>query len=110
MSQPWNNTKKWCVRHADDMAADLSMLEYYLLREENCDPNETSPLHFASSGSNMRIVDFLISNGVPVNGKDTTTCATPLHWACSAGNLAAIKLLLDSKADISAVDDGLYFF
>ena len=103
----WNNVQKWCVHFGDDENADLKELQAILWREGI--RGTPSPLHLASAGSNISIINLLIKNRAIINSKDRIG-STPLHWACANGNIPVIKVLIENKADVTFCDKGLCFF
>ena len=76
-------------------------------RGRGCTPS--APLHLASAGSNISIINLLIKNRAIINSKDRIG-STPLHWACANGNIPVIKVLIENKADVTFCDKGLCFF
>lgn len=63
--------------------------------------NGSGCLHFAASHNRAEVIDWLLSEGVPVDepGDDRMT---PLMLACQAGHLRAAKILQSKDADLSA--------
>jgi ankyrin repeat protein len=60
-----------------------------------------SPLHFACSVGNLKIIELLIKNGADVNASGSMR-KRPLH--CAGNRLQVIKLLMKNGAKIEATD------
>lgn len=105
MDESWNNAQKWVVRNCDE--EDVDLLELQQILDTTTCTYGVSLLHLSSTGTNLSIPVLLISNGVPINSVDENG-TTPLHWACLHGNVKMVELLLSYKANIKALDDGLY--
>lgn len=68
------------------------------------DDHQFSPLHWASKGGHLKIVEMLISRGARVH---TTNMGddTPLHLAAAHGHKDVVQILLRHKADINCVNE-----
>ena len=64
-----------------------------------------TPLAGAVRGNDVKLIKFLVSEGVDVNAAVDGYGAVALHWACLNGSIEAIKCLLELGADINAVND-----
>ncbi len=62
-----------------------------------------TPLHFAVSGGQRDIVEFLIEAGSDVNVKSYFG-VTPLHLAAQKGHLAVVEYLIEKGAEIHVKD------
>jgi ankyrin repeat protein len=65
------------------------------------DASGRTPLHWASRGVHMDIVNYLIGKGADVNAPDGSR-ETPLHLAAQAGSAEAVRRLVESGADPAA--------
>lgn len=63
-----------------------------------------TPLHYASSLSNVRVVRLLIDAGAEIDALDLDGM-TPLHRAALFGNAGPLRALIDAGADIDARAD-----
>ena len=63
-----------------------------------------TPLHYASSLSNVRVVRLLIDAGAEIDALDRDGM-TPLHRAALFGNAGPLRALIDAGADIDARAD-----
>ena len=100
----WNNTQKFCVLHSDDRNSDMSTLQRCISRDGLTGAKGTpSPLHLATTGSNLDIIKFLITKNADINARDSQGL-TPLHWAVSKGKKNTIQLLLNLGANIHMKD------
>jgi len=68
------------------------------------DDHQFSPLHWASKGGQLKIVEMLIGRGVRVH---TTNMGddTPLHLASAHGHREVVQVLLRQKADVNFVNE-----
>jgi len=68
------------------------------------DDHQFSPLHWASKGGHLKIVEMLISRGARVH---TTNMGddTPLHLAAAHGHKDVVQILLRHKADVNFVNE-----
>eukprot|EP00091_Calanus_sinicus_P023673 TRINITY_DN8114_c0_g1_i1.p1 TRINITY_DN8114_c0_g1~~TRINITY_DN8114_c0_g1_i1.p1 ORF type:complete len:159 (-),score=28.55 TRINITY_DN8114_c0_g1_i1:91-567(-) len=68
------------------------------------DDHQFSPLHWASKGGHLKIVEMLISRGARVH---TTNMGddTPLHLAAAHGHKDVLQILLRHKADVNFVNE-----
>jgi len=77
---------------------------------EGQDPNQSNnpfsllPLHYSCAVGDLKITEYLITNGANVNLHDDLTL-TPLHHACSSGFPEIARVLITHGADIDAYDD-----
>jgi len=60
-----------------------------------------TPIHLASSGGNVEILEYLISKGANVNDKDEQG-NTPLHNAAGQGQIKAMEILIAKGAELEA--------
>ncbi len=84
---------------------DLLEVENWLSR--GLDPNVDdgyAPMHYASSGGNLKIVKVLLEHGAAVNLLSSIGGATPIFIAAQEGHLEVVKLLIDSHADVNLAD------
>lgn len=66
--------------------------------------NSMSPIHYAASTGNKRLLLYLIKNKVDVN--DTTALGnTPLSYAVLTKNHVALKILLSAGADANHINN-----
>ena len=63
-----------------------------------------TPLHYAATGGQMRVLAFLIGSGADVNA-ESPNGTTPLMMAAMYGNAATVKLLLESGANVETRND-----
>ena len=79
---------------------DLVTQELLFAGEDLCarDSQDWTPLHWACSKSNLKIIKRLISAGTDLNAKDSEGW-TPLFWLVLQGNLDGVELLLARGAD-----------
>ena len=63
--------------------------------------NEKTPLHYASQGGHLEIVEFLIARGADVNSKNIAD-ETPLHYAAALGHKKVVDLLIDKEAILAS--------
>ncbi len=66
--------------------------------------NSIPPLHIASAEGQDHIVDYLLSNGVDVNGRDANG-STALMFAYSEDQTKVINKLIKKGADVNLIDD-----
>mmetsp|Transcript_21944 Transcript_21944/g.30208 ORF Transcript_21944/g.30208 Transcript_21944/m.30208 type:complete len:426 (-) Transcript_21944:31-1308(-) len=59
-----------------------------------------SPLHWAASSNNIKIMQMLLDREVPVDLRDRNGL-TPLHMAASAGHSESVKVLLEKNANVN---------
>ncbi|KAF5663309.1 ankyrin 1 [Fusarium circinatum] len=65
---------------------------------------DASPLHAASFGGHIDIVQTLLSKGADINLEvDDCDCRTPLLAAIKRGHLCIVRLLLDSGAKVNSL-------
>jgi len=64
---------------------------------------QATPLHFAASSSNPKVLEFLLNNTSAVNEKDENG-HTPLHAASLTGCVESVKLLVKKGANIESKD------
>ncbi|KAL2001346.1 hypothetical protein VTN02DRAFT_1863 [Thermoascus thermophilus] len=66
--------------------------------------NESDPLHLASQGGHLKVVEMLLADGADVHATrgDGTTA---LQLAASGGHDAIVDLLLEHRADLEAKDN-----
>ena len=65
---------------------------------------DLSPIHFATKGGHVRVVEILLSYGAD---KEMLSCVSrkrPLHLAVWVGHLAMVRCLLDNGTNIAATD------
>lgn len=100
---------------------DVSAVKGYLEKDPSLikckDKNENNPLHLATlfcsriymtsstdDGRYLKVVECLLSNGVPVNEQNIYG-QTPLHFAVlEGGNIEIARFLLDRGADIKSLN------
>ena len=63
-----------------------------------------TPLHYAATGGQLRVLAFLIGSGADVNA-ESPNGTTPLMMAAMYGNDATVKLLLESGANVETRND-----
>src|ERR1700683_5410935 len=64
-------------------------------------PAGIEELHKAARAGNLKQVEALIAEGVPVDAKDSVG-GTPLHYAAWAGELGVAEYLIRMGADVNA--------
>ena len=65
---------------------------------------QTTALHTASAGGELKIVNAILEAGANIHAKDSYG-ATPLHWAAESGHVKVVKALLEAGSDIDARDN-----
>ncbi len=63
-----------------------------------------TPLHYAASVGDEKMVLFLLSKGAAINSKDTFG-ATPLHETVNYGNVDLIQILKSRGAEVNSLTD-----
>ena len=96
----WPNLFKYVITGA----FDKDVIDRYLQdirKQTSCD---SSILHFAVIGGNLKTIKYLIDNGADVNAVNDFG-ETPLHWCCKEGNLEITRLLISCGADYTLLDN-----
>ena len=90
-----------------DAIKNNNFTEVKTLIEEGADVNVKTkddygltPLHYASSYGNAKIVKLLIEHGADVNARGEYGC-TPLHDASNRGYTEIVNLLIKNGADVN---------
>ena len=88
---------------------DVDLVREYLYRENMdsklCNERGESPLHYASAGGHVMIVQMLLDKDADVNAADTIG-RRPLHVAVEHGQDAVAKILLQNRAHASSQAHG----
>lgn len=106
----WLSIHKFIVQYCDEDIFDHNQfLRCIQIEGVNNDSDSPSPLHFCTVGSNISMMEILLTNNADVNAVDKKG-AKPIHWACFKGNLSHIQLLLQYNSDIHSVDYCKYIF
>ncbi len=63
--------------------------------------NDAQPLHYAASGHQPDIIDYLLARGIAIDVKDGSG-RTALHYGAADGGLALMRFLLDAGAPVDA--------
>ena len=63
------------------------------------DEESRTPLHWASRGVHMDVLEYLVENGADVNARDADK-VTPLHSLSYRGNAKAMEILIKKGADV----------
>ncbi|HFU76214.1 MAG TPA: ankyrin repeat domain-containing protein [Arcobacter sp.] len=88
------------------MNNDLKKIKKTILKLNNINfsyKNSYTPIYYAISSGNIKIVELLLKNGTDVNYLNIDYL-TPLHHAVIFGDLEIVRLLLTYKADVNAQD------
>ncbi len=82
---------------------DLAQVKAWALKDIQLvnlkDENGRTPLHWASRGIHLDILEYLVENGADVNARDNDAVA-PLHSLSYRGNARAMEILIKGGADI----------
>lgn len=70
------------------------------------DKDGSTALHCATWKGHVKLVEFLIGAGAPINSHNNNDHwgTTPLHAAAHANQAIIVQLLIEAGADINAVD------
>ena len=94
--------------HQMALKGDLQQIKVKVLEDikllEKRDENGRRLLHWAASGGQKELVQWLIEHNADVDAVDDTRW-TPLIIACSAGHEAVVKLLLSAGASVNLCTD-----
>lgn len=72
---------------------------------EDDDWFEKERLHRAAEAGDLKEIDALLKEGVPINAFDQDLSRTPLHYAVIAGHVDAVRCLIDAGADVNAHEE-----
>jgi cyclase len=67
------------------------------------DEQGRTPLHWASRGVHIDVLEYLVENGADVNATDSDK-VTPLHDLSYRGDVKAMEILIENGADVEAQD------
>ena len=81
------------------MSGDLPVVRALVAHGAEINPAGPSPLMWAASRGNIRVVEFLLSDGGSKIDATDATGQTALMWAARNGHEAVVQLLLNSGAD-----------
>ena len=86
------------------LKGDLAWCQRLLDRGARIEQPGWSPLHYAATGPNSRVVELLLSRGVAVDAESPNR-STPLMMAARYGSEASVELLLAHGADAARRND-----
>ncbi|KAI1392941.1 kinase-like domain-containing protein [Hypoxylon trugodes] len=114
---PSNSTPTCCslMLEGEDVTDDQRLVEACkspenidevreLVSSKRGDPRTVGVLHQASAHGSDKVVEYLLSQGAPVDLRDYSN-QTALHCAAGYGHKTTVEILLKKRADVNVRDD-----